>query len=383
MTITADATTVAARAQGATRLDALDGLRAIAVTWVAFYHYFYFWTSAGRGENLTAYDDAFAHLPLFSVGYLGVHLFFMISGFVILLTLEKTSGFGQFMIKRATRLLPPLFIFGTLTFVIVSLWGPEQLRVSVPEYLFSLLILPPNHVGLLLGNGNWQWLDGAYWSLWVEVKFYVLIGLIYYWKPDRAITLWTIFELGTIVLELLAMASGSGAVHMASGFLFQSYVPYFSFGIAAYMASTGRNTAQVRRLAGVAIAHIAFILSIQLYESVGADFHYMLQATLANIAVFAGFYLVAWRGKRPALLENPVMTHIGRGSYGVYLMHQNIGLTFLAMPIFSSAAAGLAGSIGIFILFIVLATISYERFERPVQRAVNGYFRRDPVRPYI
>jgi hypothetical protein len=64
-------------------------------------------------------------------------------------------------------------------------------------------------------------------------------------------------------------------------------------------------------------------------------------------------------------------------------MHQNIALTFLAMPIFSSAAAGLGGSIGIFILFIVLATISYERFERPVQRAVNGYFRRDPVRPYI
>ena len=256
--------------------------------------------------NLAAHEDAFADLPLFSVGYLGVHLFFMISGFVILLTLEKTSGFAPFMIKRATRLLPPLFVFGTMTFVVVRLWGPEELHVGVTEYLFSLLIIPPGYVGKLLSQPGWQWLDGAYWSLWVEVKFYVLIGAMYYWRPERVITLWTVFELGTLMLELAALASGSGAIGAASRFVFQAFVPYFSFGLAAYMASTGRLTPQVRRLACLAIAHITFILALQLHESAGDEFYHRLQGTLANVAVFASFYLVAWRGSRACRLHRRI-----------------------------------------------------------------------------
>src|ERR1044071_1527464 len=109
------------------RLAALDGLRALAIAWVILFHYAYFWTPAGAAP-LVPYGDAYAWVPFAAVGFLGVHLFFMISGFVILLTLEQTSDFKEFMVRRVVRLWPALFLLGSVTFVVVSVFGPEQFR---------------------------------------------------------------------------------------------------------------------------------------------------------------------------------------------------------------------------------------------------------------
>lgn len=352
----------------AARLDALDGFRALAVTLVVLYHYFYFWSSAGKGFHLLAYDDAWAWLPLASVGFLGVHLFFVVSGFVIFLTLEKTNSLRDFLVNRAIRLWPPLLLFGTVTFIVVRCWGPEQLKVGFWEYLLSIVILPPQHVAMLIGADGWKWLDGAYWSLWVEVKFYFLIGSMYFLRPGSALSLWTGYEVATIGIGAASgLGFGGRALEMVDGFLFQNYVPYFSFGIAAYMARTGRDCAQVRLLAGVAIAHLALLAILRLASSQHQDPIYFMQQLAGDIAILTLFYFFAWKDLTPKVFCYAPITRIGRASYGVYLLHQNVGLTILSLLVFAGALTGLLAATLTFLGVIVIAVASYGNFERPLQ----------------
>ena len=144
------------------RLDSLGGLRAIAILWVALYHYAVFWTPAGRGDDLIPYGDMLAWIPLAAVGDLGVMLFFIVSGLVIALSLTRSRSAGQFALRRLARLWPTLLICATLTFAATSLLGPAELKRSVSEYLISLSFVPPAHVGKVTGHADLAWLDGAY-----------------------------------------------------------------------------------------------------------------------------------------------------------------------------------------------------------------------------
>ncbi len=73
------------------RLDALDGLRGVAILLVMGFHFFHHLESPYYKSHLYPYGERFAAIPLFQYGYLGVELFFIISGFVIALTLEKSQ----------------------------------------------------------------------------------------------------------------------------------------------------------------------------------------------------------------------------------------------------------------------------------------------------
>src|SRR6056297_728894 len=112
----------------AARLKQVDSLRAIAILSVVVYHYAIFWTPSGNGEALLPYGDALGWIPLAAEGYQGVYLFFIVSGFVISLSLRRSATLMEFGILRAIRLWPTLIIGGSLTFAATSLFGPDELR---------------------------------------------------------------------------------------------------------------------------------------------------------------------------------------------------------------------------------------------------------------
>lgn len=351
------------------RLAALDGLRAVAVAWVAAYHYLYFWTPAGPGGALAAYGDAYAGWPLVSVGFLGVHLFFMVSGFVILMTLENTASLGKFLLNRVIRLWPPLLLLGSATFLVGRLFGPPELQASWAEYLLSLVVVPPQYIGRILGEPGWGWLDGAYWSLLVEAKFYLLMGIAFYLGRGRAIRLWMLYELAAMAVGAAAHLLDSGTLTLASGFLFQRYLPYFSFGIAGYLAFTGRLDRDGRRLLLLALVHVSVVTLADAAGPLGANAWRLAEYVAGQVALFALFAAFAWRRSRLRLFAHPLLAAPGRASYGIYLLHQNVGLAALSAG--WAAAGGLLAPLAVFAAVTAVAMLSYRHVELPLQAALK------------
>src|SRR5690606_21030767 len=101
-------------------------------------------------------------------GYLGVHLFFIISGFVIFLSVRRATP-RQFLASRVSRLYPAFWVAVLLTWAVVQWHEVGAFRVSWADMLVNLTMVP-----------HWfdvPYVDGVYWSLTVEVQFYILVWL--------------------------------------------------------------------------------------------------------------------------------------------------------------------------------------------------------------
>jgi peptidoglycan/LPS O-acetylase OafA/YrhL len=146
-----------------TKLPSLDGLRAISIIFVIIHHiYFYekFWTNE------------------IDLGRIGVHIFFVISGFLIttLLIKEKINAgkisLKSFYIRRAFRILPVLFLFLCTLMVLNQLFS---LKVSGLSFFTSLFFL--GNLGI---DTSETWYTGHFWSLAIEEQFYLIFPFLLY-----------------------------------------------------------------------------------------------------------------------------------------------------------------------------------------------------------
>src|SRR5690606_10153907 len=94
------------------RIAFLDGFRGVAIILVVLYHAYV------RYPESVPYGDRFTGVILFKEGLLGVQLFFLLSGFVILMTLRKTRSYLEFLKKRWLRLFPAMLIVTVILFPI-------------------------------------------------------------------------------------------------------------------------------------------------------------------------------------------------------------------------------------------------------------------------
>ncbi len=112
--------------------------------------------------------------PFTQYGYLGVNLFFLISGFVIALSSEGRT-FGQFISARFIRLFPIFWVCVSIT-TLIALFLEYNATISLPQYLANLTMQPRFY-------GNYDLIDGSYWTLEVELRFYCMIALILLLRP--------------------------------------------------------------------------------------------------------------------------------------------------------------------------------------------------------
>lgn len=292
------------------RIQYLDGHRGLAILLVVFFHAYARWT------GLVPYGAEYADIPVFKYGKFGVELFFLISGFVILMTLEKCSGAKVFLYQRWLRLFPAMLICSGIVFATSGFFSERPGGALVWESLLpGLTFIEPSWWSFLLGHPV-DGVEGAFWSLYVEFKFYVFAAIVYYWRGRNTL----IFSL--IVLFLLAAfvrAADKGlGVHALSlandvlaGLSFR-YFGWFAAGAAFYIFSQDRSIKWF--VLGVSVAAV----------SAASDGGVDVKAIIAGMVVTLLFAASIVSRVLEKLLTSRVLQFFGLISYPLYLIHENI-----------------------------------------------------------
>ena len=155
------------QAQGQTpargTVASLDILRLIAALLVVVYHYFFLaWSEAPGGggirdviPNGPTYPWA---VPAISAGWVGVEVFFVISGFVITMSAQGKTA-GDFLKGRFLRLFPGILIFATCAYAVIVSAGVLPVGLATERYLRTLVLFPKG-----------PWIDGVIWTLVAEAQ---------------------------------------------------------------------------------------------------------------------------------------------------------------------------------------------------------------------
>ncbi len=361
------------RHSSSNRLTHIDGLRAIAILWVAVYHYAVFWSSAGKGDNLLPYDDALSWIPLADVGALGVYLFFIVSGFVIAMSLTRSTALAHFGINRLIRLWPTLLMCGAITFTATSLLGPDALVRAPVEYMISMTFVPPAHVGKIIGLPDLAWLDGAYWSLWTEVRFYIVAAVLYFAFKSRFLALWALFAAGSAAIHMLGLMQG-GVFDALSRLMFAEHQPYFTAGIA---------------LAALRFGPFHWGPVVLLGASVGQAFAYpsltdggLGLSDCIGLAIVFALAIPTMLARTPVpFLSSPAMVTVGVASYAYYLLHQNTGLALLNAFNVTQPLAAILMMLAIQAGLLCIAIVLTQRIEVPIRQALRQWTQ--PKRPAV
>lgn len=279
------------------RITLLDSLRGVAALAVVLYHYTF------RYDAIYGHEFSLEHLFVFKYGYLGVQLFFMISGFVIYMSLENTSSIKKFALSRFARLYPAYWFAVTLTFIAVLVFSLPGRDVSFFEMLINLTMLN-GFVGV-------PSVDGVYWTLRVELTFYFIIAMLYFFvtKKQLLIAFLGLVGLSFIVKYLYSLGDVHFLIKMLRFIFSLDYLHFFGAGIGFYLLSKGESRLLAWSLIMASIAYSLF------FETGNA-----LIVTLFFYPVF--FLLSAGKTE---FLSRPFLTYLGAISYSLYLVHQNLG----------------------------------------------------------
>jgi len=285
----------------------------------------------------TKFDELYGHAaaPLFSVpwGHLGVNLFFMISGFVIFMTLARTRSAVDFVVSRFSRLYPAYWAAVALTFTVVLILGLPGKEVSASAAALNLLMF---HGLIKVPN-----VDGVYWTLLIELIFYswsllaFQLGLL---KHIHRI-LWVALALRLsyfIALEGFDLKFS----WTLSELLILPYIAWFACGIMVYRLTHGSDA---RR------ADIAVIAGAVLLIGIVNSWH------LATLALaFTGLLFLATSGRLP-VLQFAGLIWLGEISYTLYLLHENIGWALML----KMKAAGLDANLSIALVLLVSCALAW------------------------
>ena len=315
------------------RLYELDLGRMLAAMAVVLFHYSFVGPRLGTPEVLPSAIEPFA-----KYGNFGVQFFFILSGFVITLGRPDRTP-GEFLKNRVVRLYP-------VYWVAVFLTAAATLAVE-PERWFDALV----NLTMFQQAFGVAHIDGAYWSLFVELKFYGLFTLVLLFRA-RA-------HLENILIGWLTLAAvGLADVPIFNGsfirelFILQ-YASYFIAGAVIALSRIEREWT-ARRKALIAISWMVsmaqVVIGVRSIEFVwdveSSEFAALLIVTgCFAVMVLAGNDKLAW-------LRRPRFAIVGAMSYPMYVLHQDLGYrAFRTLP-------GPHLLLGFGALFVVLA-VSY------------------------
>ena len=311
--------------RGIQYIPAIDGLRAVAVSAVILYH---------------------LGIPWIPGGFLGVDLFFVISGYVItrllLDSIQERGGLDlrDFYWARIRRLLPPLVFMIVVTSIVVGIWAPDTTKKFLTDAPFSLFggmnwWLVFNQQDYFESSGRPPLLQHT-WSLAVEAQFYLLWPLIlllvlkYFGKkviPAAALMIAAISGVALMLVSFQLDATNSSKVsHIYFGTDTHSIGLFLGAALAVSWIPQNFNLQVTRRaqdfIDGIGVFGFIGILATFALIDESKPTLYRIAFPLAGIFGTAILISIVHPASRFApLLRNKVLLWIGERSYAIYLWH--------------------------------------------------------------
>lgn len=292
------------------RIRALDGLRGLAALVVVLYHY-----TTRYPELYGPREGLWFHVPW---GHYGVRLFFIISGFVIFMTIDRTENLWQFIASRFARLYPVFWVCMGITLAVIRWTDLPKRQISNADAWWNLTMVPGMH--------HAQSIDGVYWSLRYELSFYVVMGLLLGLGLRRFALL---FIAAIVVASAFAQQQTINVHFYAKGadLNIWDFNPYwFSMFLIGMTLYDMRE--KFRWWHGALLALSFGEIAIQQFywktqDAADPGWPYMGVIALSTTLVFA-----ASRWRVPLLTSRPIV-FLGVISYSWYLIHQNVGFAII------------------------------------------------------
>jgi peptidoglycan/LPS O-acetylase OafA/YrhL len=375
----------------------LDPLRFGAALSVAVFHLM-FWSWAGSSinappgfEHYVAADVQFRSAAPFTwFGWVGVEIFFVISGFVIANSASKSSP-KEFLFGRALRLYPAVWVGSTLSFLVLLFFAREKASEFILPYIQAMLLIPKGIRG--------QWLDCVYWTLAAEMAFY---GLVFCTLLTKKVTLrhlaWGL-TIYSAVFNAFSMLVLSGAIQsdMLYWVVLMFRVPgatwllchgcFFALGIWLFTSANRKLTAYeqfavvVTCLSGCAEIYYfsSFVLTIPAISDQSAFVPILVWSAAVLLIAFA-----ANRSRHSAGAASPeapaYWRTLGLITYPLYLTHNVTGSAIIRVLIDAGLDASLAvwASIAMLVLVCWLICAKIEPAIRRLLREIFSNFRLRP-----
>lgn len=293
------------------RIESLDALRGFAAIAFVLRHY------------TTIFNFKF-NTPLnfsveFKYGYLGVELFFLISGFVIFMSIEQIQSIKEFIIKRFVRLYPTYWIPLFLTSLVILISGVSKLAFSKLDFLLNLTVIQDLFIPILHNKH----IDGVYWSLAAELLFYGFILCLYQFKLLKHIQI-----IGFLwLLSSIICIPNDYSIFMIGVLLNMKWSPLFFGGMMFY--TIWKDELERKKWTSHFLIGFSLISYYILTLTKATD---PLKSSIEECIVVTGFfftfYLLSFE-KITFLSKSKILLFLGKISYPLYLIHQNIGYIIL------------------------------------------------------
>jgi peptidoglycan/LPS O-acetylase OafA/YrhL len=340
----------------------IDVLRFLAATFVGLFHIAFMNTrSPGSSAFLISggtFDYAAIH-PLTSIGWVGVQVFFVISGFVIFGFAKGTAS--AFARSRALRLFPAVWICAPISLLICLAFAAYPSSEALTRIVRSLLLWP---------KGNW--VDGVYWTLGIEICFYLVVFVHLACNARRAI-FWFCLMIGTMSASYwLAHWGMQGQfdfplvqrltqIDSFERYFELSLIPhgcYFAIGAVLYaLLCEGKS-----RFLWVAVGYFSLgacfeIRTTALTQGTATHFemNYLLAQGLWLLSVVALILSVKLGDRISKTLSKLHSRDLGSMTYPFYLLHTTVGAALLSV----SSMLGLNLWFALLLVLLCVALLSY------------------------
>lgn len=348
------------------RLAALDGLRLLAALMVVFYHYVALARPWGHATDTifpTAHRAA-------QYGWLGVEVFFLISGFVICMSVWGRT-LGEFAVSRVSRLFPAYWAGILLTVAVVKTW-PEVTSIRGWNAVITNLTM-------LQGGNNTPNVDPVHWTLFVELKFYLIVAVVVLFGVTyrNCLILCGVWTAAAALAPVLKTP-------LLTAFAMPQYAPFFIAGIAFYLMRRHRPNAVLWAIVILQLLLAQRYIPYRLATSVGKAAAEALPTWPARTVIITAFALVGAIALGACdRIRWKWLTTAGALTYPLYLIHLNIGMTLIHHFRNRIPAPVLVASVTA--LMLLTAWLIHRIVERPLGKWLRDTMRRgiDDVRRHV